>query len=60
MIKEIERYFESKVEIPLIRHGNRQRLETLINEEVLMLAKFLRNESKKMGFKNCLWIYRNY
>ena len=44
MMKELELYFESKVEIPLIRHGNRQKVETLINEETLLLAKYLRNE----------------
>ena len=32
------------IEIPLIRHGNRQRFETLINEEVLLFAKYLRGE----------------
>ena len=30
MMKELQDYFESKVEIPLIRHGKRQRIETLI------------------------------
>jgi CRISPR/Cas system-associated endonuclease Cas1 len=44
MMKEHEKYFESKVEIPLIRHGKKQRLETLINEEALLLAKYLRDE----------------
>ena len=43
-MREHERYFESKVEIPLIRHGNRQKIETLINEEGLLLAKYLRDE----------------
>jgi len=46
MMKELERYFESKVEIPLMRQGKKQRLETLINEEALLLAKYLRNEKK--------------
>ena len=46
MMKELNGYFESKVEIPLIRHGGRQRIETLINEEALLFAKFLRDESK--------------
>jgi len=32
------------VEIPLIRHGKRQKIETLINEEALLFAKFLRDE----------------
>lgn len=44
MMKERDNYFVSKVEIPLIRHGNRQRLETLINEEALLFAKYLRDE----------------
>ena len=34
------------VEVPRIRIGNRQTVETLINEEALLLAKFLRNERK--------------
>jgi CRISPR-associated protein Cas1 len=44
MMKELECYFESKIEIPAIRHGTRQRLDTLINEEALLLAKYLRGE----------------
>ena len=36
--------FEGMVEVPRIRHGSRQTLETLINEETLLLAKYLRNE----------------
>lgn len=31
-MKEFDEYLGSKVEIPLVRHGNRQRIETLINE----------------------------
>jgi len=46
MMKQLQEYFESKVDIPLIRHGNRQRIETLINEEALLLAKLLRDERK--------------
>lgn len=46
MMKELQDYFESKVDIPLIGHGKRQRIETLINEEALLLAKYLRNERK--------------
>jgi hypothetical protein len=44
MMRELEGFFESKVEIPLIRHGKKQRIETLINEEALLLAKYLRYE----------------
>ena len=47
MMKELSGYFESKVEIPLIRHGKKQRIETLINEEILLFAKYLRNEMKE-------------
>jgi hypothetical protein len=47
MMKELESFFESKVEIPLIRHGKSQKIETLINEEVLLLAKYLRDEKKE-------------
>ena len=46
MMKNLNDYFESKVNIPLIRHGTRQRIETLINEEVLLLAKYLRGDMK--------------
>jgi len=44
MMKELEGFFESKVEIPLIRHGRKQRIETLINEEALLFAKYLQDE----------------
>jgi hypothetical protein len=37
-------YFKSKVEVPRIKHGKRQTIETLINEEALLFAKFLRDE----------------
>jgi len=32
--------------VPRIRTNGRQNIETLINEEALLLAQFLRNESK--------------
>jgi len=44
LMKKLNIYFESKVEIPKIKHGYRQTLETLINEEALLFAKFLRDE----------------
>jgi hypothetical protein len=47
MMRELESSFELKVEIPLIKHGKRQRIETLINEETLLLAKYTRNEHKE-------------
>ena len=39
-------YFEVNVEVPRIKVGNRQSLETLINEKALLFAKYLRNEKK--------------
>ena len=39
--------FNCHVEIPRIKHGKRQTLDTLINEEALLLAKFLRAEKKE-------------
>lgn len=40
----LDSLFNSYVEIPRIRTGKRQELETLISEEALLLAKFLRHE----------------
>jgi len=34
------------IEVPRIKHGRRQTLETLIIEEALLLAKYLRGEAK--------------
>ena len=45
MMRELNDYFDTKIEVPLIRHGKRQRIETLINEEALLLAKYIRKES---------------
>ena len=38
--------FNREVEIPRIKHGKRQTLDTLISEEALLLAKYLRNDSE--------------
>ena len=46
MLKLLNQRFESMVQIPRMRIGNRQTIETLINEEALLLAKFLRDERK--------------
>ena len=46
--RELERgldeLFEKIVEVPRIKHGSRQTLGTLINEEALLLANYLRDE----------------
>jgi len=41
----------TKVDIPRIMHGQRQSVGTLINEETLLFAKYLRGE-------NAMWIPR--
>ena len=43
-LKRLNAYFLSKVQVPRMRRGKQQELETLINEEALQLAKFLRCE----------------
>jgi len=44
LMNSLYKYFQMKVEVPRIRRGKRQELETLINEEALLFAKFLRDE----------------
>lgn len=47
MMHSLNAFFESYVQIPRIRVGNQQTLETLINEEALLFAKYLRHEYPK-------------
>lgn len=44
--RKLNAYFKSEVEIPRIKVGKKQEIETLINEEALLFAKYLRNERK--------------
>ena len=44
MAEDLNRLFDRKVEVPRIKHGKRQTLDTLICEEALLLAKYLRGE----------------
>jgi len=44
LLDELNRFFEVKVEVKRIRNGEHQTLETLINEEALLFAKYLRVE----------------
>ena len=46
MMKRLNSFFETMVEIPRTRHENKQTVETLINEEVLLFAQYLRNEKQ--------------
>jgi len=47
LTKELHEYFRTKVEIPRVKYGNKQEIESLINEEALLLAKFLREEKSE-------------
>jgi len=40
-------YFETYVEIPRIKGGERQTIETLISEEALLFAKYLREKTRE-------------
>lgn len=45
-LKQLDDFFESTVEIPRIRVGKKQTIETLINEESLVMAQYLRDDRK--------------
>lgn len=44
MMKSLNTFFETTLDIPRVKHGSRQTVETLINEDALLLAQYLRNE----------------
>lgn len=44
LMKQLYLYFEREVEVPRIRIGKRQTIETLISEEVLQFSRYLRGE----------------
>lgn len=46
LAERLNQLFESKVEIPRIRVGKEQEIETLISEEALMLGMYPRDERK--------------
>jgi CRISPR-associated protein Cas1 len=43
-MRNLNAFFETTLNIPRVKHGNRQSIETLINEEALLLANYLRDE----------------
>ena len=45
-MKKLNSFFESSIEIPRIQVGKQQTIKTMINEEALLLAKYLREEVK--------------
>jgi len=43
-VKALNQYLQSKIRIPRVRMGEQQEIETLINEEILLFAQYLRSE----------------
>ena len=52
-MKGLDKRFLDTVNVPRYRHGNKQELESLISEEVMLFAKYLRDE-RLLGFRE-LW-----
>jgi hypothetical protein len=46
LTRSLNEYFKTKVEVPRIRMGKSQEIETLINEEALLFAMYIRNERR--------------
>ena len=46
LLNELNDFFETRVAVKRIRNGEHQTLETLINEEALLFAKYLRGENQ--------------
>jgi CRISPR-associated protein Cas1 len=44
-VKALNQYFQNKVKVPRVRMDEQQETETLISEEALLLAGFIRNEA---------------
>ena len=44
LMKQLNEFFESTVEVPRMRVGKQQTIETLFNEEALLFARYLRTE----------------
>jgi CRISPR-associated protein Cas1 len=47
LLDELNNFFETRVEVKRIRNGEHQTLETLINEEALLFASYLRGDQNK-------------
>jgi hypothetical protein len=52
LAEDLGKLFERTIEIPRIKVGKRQTFETLINEEALLFAKYLRDERKDWTPRN--------
>ena len=46
LMRKLHDYFRLKVRVPRVKWGDKQEIESLINEEAFLLARYLRNERK--------------
>jgi hypothetical protein len=44
LLGSLKEHFSTKVEVPRVRYGKSQEIETLVSEEALLLAGYVRNE----------------
>ena len=51
LMKQLDKFFESYIDVPRMKIGKKQTIVTLINEEAFLFAKYLRNEQS-------MWIPR--
>jgi hypothetical protein len=47
LAEDLNAFFDRMVDVERIKVGNRQTIDTLICEEALLFAKYLRNEKKE-------------
>jgi len=57
--KRLNASFGTRVDIPRIMRGEEQEFETLISEEALLFAKYLRNERKDWNPRTVSCSHRN-
>lgn len=60
LIKELYSYFDSMGDVPRIKVGKRQSIETLIYEETLLFDKYLRDERKEWKARIPLLTHTNF
>jgi hypothetical protein len=46
LAEDLNSLFDRMIDVSRIKHGNRQTIDTLISEETLLFAKYLRQERK--------------
>jgi hypothetical protein len=46
-VSALNQFFQSKIRMPRVRMGEQQEIETLINEEAMLLGMYLRSERKE-------------